>query len=248
MAPTFLKLPDRRLAYQRLNEHARGSGVIFLGGYASDMTGTKAQFLAERCAKAGYPYLRFDYSGHGQSSGAFKDGTIGTWFDDVCEVIDQLTSGPQIVVGSSMGGWMALMLAMKKPERIKALIGVAAAPDFTEDLMWMRFTSDQRAQLERDGVIFEHDPPPDQSAPVTLHLIQEARQHLILQRAIAIHCPVHLLQGLNDSDVPWQHAMRIVEALTHNNVKLTLIKHGDHRLSRSQDLDFLWRCIEGFIS
>jgi len=221
-------------------------GVVFLGGFASDMTGTKATFLAERCAKVGYRFLRFDYRGHGQSSGDFKEGTIGAWFEDTCVVFDQLTEGPQIIVGSSMGGWLGLMLAMKKPERVKALVGVAAAPDFTEDLMWLRLSPDQRAQMERNGFMVEEMAPPDEQAPITLRLIEEARQHLLLRAVIPVTCPVRLLQGLHDVDVPWQHTLRILENIAHDDVRALFIKDGDHRLSRPPDLNALWRTVEEF--
>jgi pimeloyl-ACP methyl ester carboxylesterase len=247
MDADFLTLPDRRLAYQRIDGlHGRPS-LVFLGGYASDMAGIKANFLAENCAKAGFSFLRFDYRGHGQSGGDFKGGTVGAWFEDTCAVFDQLAKGPQIVVGSSMGGWLALMLAMKMPERVKALIGIAAAPDFTEDLMWEKFTPKQRAQLKRDGMITDETAPPDQRAPVTMTLIEEARKHLLLRAPMKIICPVRLLQGVHDAEVPWQHAMRIMEKIMHDDVRLTLIKDGDHRLSRPQDLQLLWKVVEGLV-
>lgn len=248
MTPDFLTLADHRLAYQRLRGRADRPGVVFLGGYASDMTGTKASLLAERCAAENLSFLRFDYSGHGQSDGIFTDGTIGAWFADACAAFENLTEGPQIVIGSSMGGWMALKLAMKMPERVHALIGIAAAPDFTEDLMWLRLTTEQREALERNGVIYDETAPPEERAPMTLKLIQEARNHLLLGAKIPISCPVRLLQGMKDADVPWQHALRIVENITHEDVQITLIKDGDHRLSRPQDLELLWRRVEGFMA
>jgi pimeloyl-ACP methyl ester carboxylesterase len=247
MGVEFLSLADRRLAYQRLAGQGSAAGLVFLGGYASDMTGTKASFLAERCAAAGYPYLRFDYRGHGQSEGDFRQGTIGGWFEDARDVLDRLTQGPQVLVGSSMGGWLGLMLARARPERVKALIGIAAAPDFTEDLMWLRLTPDQRAQLESRGEILDPTAPPDAQVPVTLKLIEDARQHLLLRATIKIECPVHLLQGLHDEEVPWQHVLRIVENIAHGDVRATLIKDGDHRLSRPQDLELLWEIVKSMI-
>ncbi len=240
----FLSLADRRLAYQRSAGDFAKTGVIFLGGYASDMTGTKAGFLAERCAEANFPYLRFDYRGHGQSDGAFRDGTIGGWLDDAREVFDRLTQGPQILIGSSMGGWLALMLARDRPERVKGLVGIAAAPDFTEDLMWLRLTPDQRVELERNGEILDPTVPPDMQVPVTRRLIEEARQHLMLRSPIKIECDTHLLQGLHDEEVPWQHVLRITENIAHENVRVTLIKDGTHRLSRPQDIELLWQTIK----
>ena len=224
------------------------AGIVFLGGYASDMTGTKAAFLAAHCAEAGISYLRFDYRGHGQSSGAFRDGTIGGWFEDAREAFDHLTEGPQILIGSSMGGWLALMLARERPERAKALIGIAAAPDFTEDMMWLSLTPDQRAELESKGEILDPTSPPSAQVPLTLRLIEEARKHLLLRALIKIDCPVHLLQGLHDEEVPWQHVLRIVENVAHDNVRATLIKDGDHRLSRPQDLELLWEIVKALIA
>lgn len=241
MTPDFLTLPDGRLAYQRLRGKKNGTGVVFLGGYASDMTGTKATFLAQHCADEGISFLCFDYQGHGQSSGDFKQCTIGSWFQDTCATFDQLTEGPQIVIGSSMGGWLGLMLAAQKSERIKALIGIAAAPDFTEDLMWLRMTPDQRADLEKDGFV------QDGHAPITKKLIEEARTHLLLRSKIPVSCPVRLLQGLHDTEVPWQHCLRITENIDHNDVRTILVKDGDHRLSRDQDLDLLWQTIAEFL-
>jgi pimeloyl-ACP methyl ester carboxylesterase len=246
MSPDFLNLQDRRIAYQRLRGRIDVPGVIFLGGYGSDMTGTKASWLAERCAEAGYPFLRFDYSGCGQSSGEFRKSGIGSWFEDASAVLEALTDGPQIVIGSSMGGWLALMLARQQPERVKALIGIAAAPDFTEDLIWMRLSPEQRAELETQGVMQDPTAPPEAQLPITLHLINEARKHFLLRSKIDIACPTHLLQGLRDMDVPWQHVLRVAEHIAHDDVKVTLIKDGDHRLSRPQDLELLWQSVQRF--
>ncbi|MDX2027450.1 MAG: alpha/beta hydrolase [Alphaproteobacteria bacterium] len=247
MTPDFLTLPDRRLAYQRRRGRANAPGIVFLGGFASDMTGTKASFLAGQCEKADLSFLRFDYRGHGQSSGDFKDGTIGAWSEDACMAVERLTEGPQILIGSSMGGWLALMLAAKMPERVHALIGIAAAPDFTEDLMWLRLSPEQRARLERDGLIYDETAPPDHRAPLTLNLIREARNHLMLRAKIPLACPARLLQGLHDEEVPWQHTLRIAENLTTDDVRITLVKDGDHRLSRPQDLQLLWQWVGEFV-
>ena len=239
MVPDFLTLADRRLAYQRQVGDPTRPGIVFLGGYASDMTGSKASFLSQHCARKNISFLRFDYRGHGQSGGDFKDGTIGSWAEDAEIVFDQLTTGPQIVIGSSMGGWIGLMLATKKLQRIKAFIGIAAAPDFTEDLMWSTFSPTQREQLKRAGFIYEDNAPRDERVPVTLKLIEEARQHLMLRGPINLQCPVRLLQGMEDRDVPWEHALRIAKAVAHPDVRVTFIKDGDHRLSREQDLHLL---------
>lgn len=244
MAPEFFILPDRRLAYQRQVGSVDRFGIIFLSGFASDMTGTKAKFLAERCASGNASFLRFDYRGHGQSSGNFTDGTIGAWFEDTLTVFDQLTTGPQVVVGSSMGGWLGLMLATKRSDRVKAFIGIAAAPDFTEELVWKNLSPKQRESLTRDGTIYDETAPPDERAPITLRLIEEARQHLLLDKPIPLQAPVRLLQGMRDTEVPWPYAQRIADAVTTDDVRITLIKDGDHRLSRPQDLEPLWETVE----
>lgn len=241
--PRTLARPDgSTIAYHRLDAgpdaEARGwPGVIFLGGFASDMTGTKATALEEFCAGRGQAFIRFDYTGHGQSSGDFRDGTIGRWMQDALAVIDSLTATPQILVGSSMGGWIALLCARARPTRIAALVGIAAAPDFTEDLMWERFDADDRANLLRDGVIeqtTQYGPTP---YPITLKLIEDGRRHLLLRAPIAIEQPVRLLHGMADPDVPWRTALAITDRLTGTDVAVTLIKDGDHRLSRPQDLE-----------
>lgn len=217
-------------------------GVMFLGGFASDMTGTKASFLAERCAKANISFLRGDYRGHGASSGAFRDGTIGAWLDDSCALFDRLTDGPQLVIGSSMGGWLALMLALARPDRVKAAIGVAAAPDFTEDLIWNNLTAEQRRTLESKGEIEEH------GLIYTRRLIEEGRKHLILRKELSkLVQPLRLLQGQNDESVPPDYAFRIANAIGHDDVRLIFLKNGDHRLSRDQDLAALWHLAEEFV-
>lgn len=247
MIPDFLTLPDRRLAYQQQRGRSSGPGMLFLGGYASDMMGTKAEFLAERSANAGISFLRFDYRGHGQSSGDFTDGTIGGWFEDACIAFDRLTEGPQVVIGSSMGGWIALLLALKNPARVRAVVGIAAGPDFTEDLFVPQMTPEQAAQLEREGVTYLPAMPPDKPLPVTKRLIEEARQHLLLRGPLPLACPLRLLQGTRDKDIPWRHALRIAEMVTGEDARVTLIKDGGHRLSRPQDLDLLWRTVEEFL-
>ncbi|MBR0680058.1 alpha/beta hydrolase [Roseomonas eburnea] len=223
-----------RLAWRRLP--GRGMGVVFLGGFNSDMTGTKAEFLAGWCEARGTPFLRFDYSGHGTSGGRFEDGTIGRWADDAACVIEAMADGPQVLVGSSMGGWIALLLARRIA--VHALVGIAPAPDFTEDLMWAEFPPEVRATIERDGLWRR---PSEYGAPypITRALIEDGRRHLLLRGPLPIAAPVRILQGQQDPDVPWRHALRIAEALTGGDVHVTLIKDGDHRLSRPQDLALL---------
>ncbi len=219
-------------------------GLIFLGGFKSDMTGSKALALEDYARRNGRDFLRFDYHGHGRSSGRFEDGTIGRWTADALAVLDQLTLGPQILVGSSMGGWIMLLVALARPERIAGLVGIAAAPDFTEDLIWARATAQQRAALERDG--FVDRPSAYNEAPyrITRRLIEEARDHLLLAKPIPIACPLRLVHGMKDQDVPWQTSLRLAEALQGDDVEVTLVKSAAHRLSEPQDLQRLERIIE----
>ncbi len=222
-------------------------GVIFLGGFMSDMTGTKAMALEDHCRARGLAYLRFDYLGHGQSSGGFADGTIGRWTDDAVAALDELTEGPQILVGSSMGGWIMLLAACARPHRVAGLLGIAAAPDFTEELIWSGLDDDMRAKLNDDGVIdlaCEYDEAP---YPITRTLIEEARDHLLLDGSIEIACPVRLLHGMADRDVSWRTALTLADRLTSDDVEVTLIKRGDHRLSEPHDLDRLRRTLDGLI-
>lgn len=221
------------LAYR----HAAGEGptVVFLPGFKSDMEGSKALALHAHCRMTGQALLRLDYSGHGASQGQFEEGGIGQWKADALAIIDAVTQGPLILVGSSMGGWIALLAALARPERVKALIGIAAAPDFTEDLMWRSYSDDIRREIMETGVYME---PSDygEPLPITRRLIEDGRRHLLLERPIALTCPVHLIQGMRDPDVPWGTAMRILEKLQSDDVELTLVKAGDHRLSEPHDL------------
>lgn len=246
----------RSLAYHRHNLAANDlgpggmylqgqlPGVVFLGGFASDMTGTKAMALDAFCAATGRGFLRFDYSGHGQSSGNFTDGTIGAWCDDVLTVLDQLTQGPQILVGSSMGGWLMLLAALARPMRIHALIGLAAAPDFTEELMWETMDAAMRARLMKEGRIEEPSAYSEQPYVITRALIEDGRRHLLLQGAINIDRPVRLIHGQADIDVPFSISLRLADHLVSSDVVVTLVKDGDHRLSRQQDIDRLIRTVD----
>ena len=211
-------------------------GVVFMGGFMSDMTGTKARALEDHCRNEGRAFIRFDYAGHGESSGAFTDGTIGSWTEDAIAVLDEAAEGPQVLVGSSMGGWIMLLVALARPTRAAGLVGIASAPDFTEELMWQRFDENIREQLRRTGVYHEPSEYDENPYPITMKLIEEGRQHLLLERPIPIHCPVRLLHGMKDPDVPWTIAPRIAEKLLAEDVRVMIIKDGDHRLSRDQDL------------
>ncbi len=211
-------------------------GILFLGGFRSDMGGTKASALADRCRAADQPYLRFDYSGHGASRGDFRAGTISRWLSDTLGVMDELTEGPQILVGSSMGCWIALLAALSRPARVAGLVGIAGAADFTEDLVWDRLDEVSRGRLLAEGEVthasaYESDP-----VPFTRGLIEDGRKHLLLGHPIALACPVRLLHGMADPDVPYTTSLRLAERLAGTEVVVTLIEDGDHRLSRGEDL------------
>lgn len=234
MTEGFIEAPGGRLAYVRTP--GAGPGVVFLGGFMSDMTGTKATALEAHCRARGRAFLRFDYRGHGASEGRFVDGTIGGWAADAVRAVDQLTDGPQILVGSSMGGWLMLLAALARPDRVAGLVGIAAAPDFTEDLMWEQFPEPVRRVLLRDRIWHEPSEYGDTPYPITLDLIEEGREHLLLRGPLPIGCPVRLIHGMRDRDVPWTVSQRLLEHVAAEDVTLTLVKDGDHRLSRPEDI------------
>jgi pimeloyl-ACP methyl ester carboxylesterase len=230
-------------------------GLFWLGGYKSDMKGTKAQALADWAAAKGRACIRFDYSGHGESGGAFTDGTISRWLADSVAVFEACCRSPQILVGSSMGGWLALLLIRELRRRAAAgadaasvagLVLIAPAVDFTEELMWKRFTPEIKRQLEETGVWTRPSQYSDEPYLVTRQLIEDGRKHLLLGSMIETGCPVRILQGVEDPDVPWQHAKALVARLACDDVVLTLIKDGDHRLSRPEDIERLIAAVEEF--
>ena len=242
--PSLAAKPDgATIAYHRTP--GKNPGVVFLGGFHSDMTGTKATALQGYCAERGRAYLRFDYRGHGASSGAFEDGSIGDWADDAGFVLNTLTDGAQVLVGSSMGGWIMLMTAKAIPDKVAALVGVAAAPDFTEDLIASGFTAQEHEVLDRDGYI---DIPSDyedaDSYRITKRLIKDGRHHLVLREPLDIRVPIRLLQGMEDKEVPFDTALRIADVTTGGDIVTHLIKDGDHRLSRDQDLKRLFAALD----
>ncbi len=244
--PNFLARPDgQRLAYAHLPGSDTAPGLLFCGGFRSDMTGSKALALEAAARARGRACTRFDYFAHGQSSGDFSQGSIGRWLADTLAVLDQVATGPQILIGSSMGGWLATLAALARPTRCAGLVLIAPALDFTEALMWAQMTPAQRAVLERDGVLREPSQYSDQPYEYFHHLIVEGRQHLLLDRPIELACPVRILQGMNDPDVPWQHALRIIQAFSGGDVRLTLLKDGDHRLSRPEDIALLIETVFG---
>jgi pimeloyl-ACP methyl ester carboxylesterase len=237
--PIFLTLETRRIAV-----HPRSGdspGLFWLGGFKSDMQGTKAQALDRWAQAHGRACLRFDYSGHGESGGDFKDGTIGRWLAESLAVYTNLAKGPQVVIGSSMGGWIALLLARalaRRPSSSATLAGlvlIAPAPDFTEELMWKAFPPEVRNTIETKGAWLRPSDYGD-PYPITRNLIEDGRNHLLLGGSISTGCPVRILQGAQDLDVPWRHAFALTERLPSDDVVLTMIRDGDHRLSRPQDI------------
>ncbi len=243
----------REIAWiSRPAERTDAPGLVWLGGFRSDMAGSKALALDAYGAEAGLAVTRFDYSGHGISGGDFKDGTISRWLEESLAIFDEKTAGDQILVGSSMGGWIALLLALalKKRDivsRVKGLILIAPAPDFTEKLMWDRFTGNIRAEILANGYYAQPSEYSDEPYVITRGLIEDGRNHLLLDAPLELGCHVHILQGREDPDVPWQHAERLIERLVHDDVRLTYVRDGDHRLSRPQDLDLLKRVVAGMV-
>jgi len=241
--PAFIEVGQGDSA-RRIAVRARaggGPGLFWLGGFNSDMKGTKALALDVWAAERNRACVRFDYSGHGESGGAFIEGTIGRWLEESLAVFDRFCSGPQVVIGSSMGGWMALLLARamarraQSPASLAALVLIAPAPDFTEELMWKGFSPEIRREIETRGVWLRPSDYGD-PYPITRALIENGRNHLLLGSAIEVGCPVRILQGAQDPDVPWQHAFALTQRLPADDVVLTMIQDGDHRLSRPQDI------------
>ncbi len=242
--PAFIEV-GQGSAMRRIAVRARAGaapGLFWLGGFNSDMRGTKALALDAWAAEHGRGCVRFDYSGHGESGGEFIDGTIGRWLEESVAVFEQFCRGPHVVIGSSMGGWMALLLAREVIRRsmnasLAGLVLIAPAPDFTEELMWKGFSPEIRQEIESKGVWMRPLEYDDGSPyPITRALIEEGRQHLLLGSSIEAKCPVRILQGAKDPDVPWQHAFTLVHRLPADDVVLTMIQDGDHRLSRPQDI------------
>ena len=231
-------------------------GLFWLGGFKSDMQGTKAQALDDWAADRGRACTRFDYSGHGESGGDFLEGTISRWLEESVAVFTEFCRGPQVVVGSSMGGWMALLLARELARLAKSgsppaagiagMVLIAPAPDFTEALMWQRFTPEIKKQIEETGAWSRPSGYSEEPYPITRALIEDGRRHLVLGGLIEVGCPVRILQGVKDEDVPWQHAAELVSRLAREDVVLTLIKDGDHRLSRPEDIERLIAAVSEF--
>jgi pimeloyl-ACP methyl ester carboxylesterase len=242
----------RRIAVRQ--QTGAGPGLFWLSGYKSDMKGTKAEALARWAAANGRACTRFDYSGHGESSGAFTDGTIGRWLEDTLRVFDACSRGRQVLIGSSMGGWLALLMLRALRQRAEAaaapvagMVLIAPAVDFTEELMWRRFTPAIKQELAEKGVWRRpSEYSPEEPYLITRALIEEGRSHLLLGGMIETGCPVRILQGVEDADVPWQHAVELVSRLASDDVVLTLVKDGDHRLSRAEDIERLIAAVAEF--
>lgn len=230
----LLDLLDPPIAFNRLGGNS--PEIMFCGGFRSNMEGTKALALEGHCAAVGRACTRFDYRGHGESGGAFTDATIGDWLDDTLAVLDEATQGPLLLVGSSMGAWIALLAARARPARVKGLVLIAPAVDFTEALIWERLPTEDRETLMRDGVWLRESDYLSEPDRITLRLIEEGRNHLLFGRPIPFDGPVRILHGMEDETVPWQFAIRTAETLTGADVVVTLVKNGDHRLSDEENL------------
>lgn len=242
--PEFLDGPHGRIAYRRRD--GTGPGLIWLGGFRSDMLGTKASFLDDWAKEQGRAFLRFDYSGHGESDGAFEDGCIGEWTGDAIAAFDALATGPQILVGSSMGAWVATLLAKQRREKIVGIVCIAPAPDFTELLMWPSLDDDQRNTIIQTGRLEQPSDYADEPEIITKKLFEDGRHQLVMTDPIPIECPVRILQGMKDDAVPYQHALKYAELLASQDVQIQLTKNGDHRLSESADLERLRAVLSEF--
>lgn len=227
-------------------------GFVWLGGFKSDMTGTKAEAMVTHAQELGHSSLRFDYSGHGASGGEFVKGTISRWVDESLEVVCSQTEGPQILLGSSMGAWIALRLAQRlgeigEADRLHSLLLIAPAPDFTSKLMEPAFSDEQRALMKSQGYIEEPSEYSDEPNIITRDLIEDGRDNAVMVPGLKLGCPVHILQGMKDPDVPYQHALELVEVLAQDDVTITMVKGGDHRLSRDEDIALLKRTMTSMI-
>ncbi len=239
-APAFQTVGDgaqaRRIAFRRIE--GRGPTIVWLGGFKSDMKGTKAQMLSDFAAATGRAFLRFDYSGHGESEGDFEDGTISRWAEEAAAMVALAGERP-LLVGSSMGGWIALLVARRMAVPLAGMVLIAPAPDFTEALMWPAFPDAVKSQIETEGRWVRPSAYDEAGYPITRALIEDGRRNVVLTGLVEPGCPVHILQGMEDPDVPWRHAMLLAEKIARDDVVVTLIKDGDHRLSRDEDLQRL---------
>ncbi len=232
-----LKHHTTKAGYKIAYEHVKGegTGVIFLPGFRSDMGSTKAAVLADWCKQEHIEYTRFDYFAHGKTPGDFADFTIGIALEDTLEILDHVATGEQILVGSSMGGWVALRAALERKGQVRGLVGVAAAPDFTERMFYQDMTPEQREEMEREGKIWVHSDYYNNDYPLTMKLIEDGKKHLLMHDRIPLEIPVSLLHGQADDVVPWETSLKIAETVNSEDVTITLIKDGDHRLNRPAD-------------
>ena len=224
-----------QLAFERINPNGSGPGLMWLSGFNSDMQGTKVLALKDHARRREQPFVAFDYSGHGQSQGRFEDGNITQWLDDSLTIFDEQTEGPQILVGSSMGGWLALLVARERRERVAGLVLIAPAPDFTENLMWKKFDPDVQAEILETGIYMrpsEYGEP----YPITKQLIEDGRKWLVMKKKLDFDGPVRIIQGMRDEDVPWTYAFELLNVINGEDVIATLHKEGDHRLSTDSDI------------
>lgn len=243
----FLILPDgRQLAYQ-LSEGTL-PGIVFMGGFRSDMTGAKAMAMEADAKKRGKRFLRFDYTGHGQSSGDFIHCTIGGWKNDAVAMLDHIAPGDNFLIGSSMGGWIMLLAALERKEKVSGLLGLASAPDFTENLLWRAMTPAQQRTILTEKILPIPSCNGQEPYPISLNLVEEGRKNLLLHNTIALSCPVRLVHGLNDEDVPWQTSVSLSKALASPDVALTLIKDAGHRLSTAEQLALISQSLTDLLS
>ena len=238
------------LAYNKYSANNNNKpGLIFLGGFKSDMNGTKALAFEKYAKKNNLDYIRFDYTGHGESSGEFIDGTIGAWLKNTLTIIDKVADNKsQILIGSSMGGWIMLLAALKRPERIAALLGLASAPDFTEELIWNKMTDSQKEEMATKGQVDFSNEFCTDAYPISSKLILEARNHLLLNKQIPLNIPIRLVHGMDDKDVPYNTSIRTAQQVTSNNAQVHLLKGAGHRLSQAHELDFIYKELDALLT
>lgn len=240
--------PNHHLAYRYTPPLPPFPTVVYLYGFRSDMNGEKVTYIENLCQKNGWGFLTFDYSGHGASSGKFEEGTISQWLEDSLTMIDHLTKGPIILVGSSMGGWLAFLTALQRPQRIASLLGIASAPDFTEELMWKKFTPAQQAEVMTQGWTIIPTEYNSKGWTITKNLIESGRNHLLLGNPIALNIPIRLIHGIMDVNVPTSFSLALLELVTSQDVSLTLLKSANHRLSEEKDVRILGHHLQELVA
>lgn len=252
--PTYLKLPDgHKIAYHKTSaKDSEKPCIIFVHGFRSDMEGTKALALEYTCNQEGFAYVRFDCSGHGKSSGTFTDGTIGQWKNDLLAVIDEVSEGPLVLVGSSMGAWLMILAALERKNRVAGLIGIASAPDFIEELIWKKLTTKEKHILQKDGIYDLANSSVKEGVKlepclITQPMVEEAKNHLVLRGNIDLHCPVRLIHGQKDIDVPYGYALLLAEKIVSKNVDIILSKSGEHRMSKPEDIQLLTQTLTALV-